>query len=77
MIFQGFAKIQNGRHGSTLIFLWVQKIKNLKVRNYSNFTITIPAIWRCAGDFFRVLKKFKMDTMDEFHYFLWPQKLKN
>ena len=23
-----------------------------KVRNYSNFTITFPKIWRCAGDFY-------------------------
>ena len=25
--FKGFAEIQNGRHGSTSIFLWAQKLK--------------------------------------------------
>ena len=28
--FEGFAEIQNGRHGSTSIFLWAQKLKKLK-----------------------------------------------
>ena len=34
--------------------LWAQKLLKLKVRNYSNFTITFPTIWRCAGDFLKV-----------------------
>ena len=89
-------KIQNGRHRSTSIFLWAQKLfkfynliphnmemcrplgdflkvllkfkiaatdqlqffvgantQKLKVGFYSNFAITFPAIWRCAGDFLR------------------------
>ena len=33
--------------------------------NYSNFTITFPMIWRWAGDFFKVLLKFKMATTDQ------------
>ena len=49
-IFQGFTEIQNGRHGSTSIFLWAQKLKH---RNYSHFTITFPTIWRCGSDFLR------------------------
>ena len=36
-----------------------------QVRNYLNFTITFPTIWRCAGDFFKILLKFKMAVMDE------------
>ena len=28
--FQGFAEIQNGRHRSTSVFLWTQKLKKLK-----------------------------------------------
>ena len=72
--FKGFAKIQNGRHRSTTIFLWAQKLKNL---NYSNFAITFPTIWGCAGDFSKVLLKFKMAAMDELHFFLWAQKFKN
>ena len=41
-----------------------------KVRNYSNFTITFPTIWRFAGDFFKVLLKFKMAATDQF-FFWW------
>ena len=143
MIFQGFTEIQNGRHGSTSIFLWAQKPKKLvwsffwhfnitflatwgcasdflkmlpkskmaargqhnffcgfcwnsklppritfnfsvgaktqklKVINYSNFAITFPTIWRCAGDCLEVLLKFKMAAMDELYIFLWAQKFKN
>ena len=33
-------------------------------------------IWRCAGDFFKVLMKFKIASMDKVHNFLWAQKLK-
>ena len=69
----GFAEIQNGRHGSTLSFLWVQKL----VRNYSNFTITFPTIWRFAGDFSKVLLKYKMVAMDKLNNVLWAQKLKS
>ena len=31
------------------------KILKPKVRNYSNFTITFPTIWRCAGDFTEII----------------------
>ena len=34
------------------------KTLKLKVRHY--FTITFPTIWRCAGEFFMVLLKFKI-----------------
>ena len=53
-----------------------QKLKNF-VKIYSNFTIKFPMIWKCAGDFFKVLLTFKMADMDELHNFLWAQKLKN
>ena len=53
------------------------KTQKLKVRNYSNFTITFPTIWRCAGDCLKVLPKFKMAAMDKLHIFLWAQKFKN
>ena len=46
------------------------KTLKLEVRNYSNFTITFPMIWRCAGDFFKVLLKFKMDATDQLFFFL-------
>ena len=52
------------------------KTLKLKVRNYSNFTITFPNIWRCAGDFFKVLLKFKMAATDQLHFFLLARKLK-
>ena len=63
VIFKDATKIQNGSQRSTPNFF--VGAKNLKVRNYSNFTITFPTIWRCASDFFRVLLKFKII---EIHY---------
>ena len=45
------------------------KTLKLKVRNYSNFTITFPKIWRCAGEFFKVLLKFKMAATDQLQFF--------
>ena len=30
IFFKGFAEIQNGRHGSTSIFLWAQKLKQFR-----------------------------------------------
>ena len=48
--------------GQLYIFLWAQKQEN-----YSHFTIKFPSIWRCAGDFWGVLMKFKMDVTDQLH----------
>ena len=54
------------------------KTQNLKVRNYSNFIITFPTIWRCAGVFFKVKLKSKIAATDHFHIFVGEktQKLK-
>ena len=41
----------------------------LKVKNYSNFTITFPTIWRCAGAFCKVLLKCKMAATDQCQIF--------
>ena len=67
-------KFKMATRGLPQIFLWAQK---LTVRNYTKFTITFPTIWRCAGDFFKVLLNFKMAAMDKHRIFLWAQKLKN
>ena len=64
-LFRDATKIQNGRQRATLKFFVGAKTLKLKVRNYSNFTITFPMIWRCAGDFFKVLLKFKMAATDQ------------
>ena len=40
-----------------------------KTRNYSNFTMTFGSIWRRAGDFFKVLLKFKMAATDQLLFF--------
>ena len=53
-------EFQNGRQRSTPKFFVGAKTPKLKVRNFSNFTITFPTIWRYASDFFKVLLKFKM-----------------
>ena len=122
-LFQGFTEIQNGRHGSTSIFWWAQKLKKLvwsiffnfkhhipsnkwmcnwffkdgskiqngrqksapklfvgakslklNVRNYSNFTITFPTTWRCAGDFLQFCWNSKWPSWINFN-FLRSQKL--
>ena len=46
-------KIQNARQRSTPKFFVGAKTLKIKVRNYSNYPITFPTIWRCAGDFFK------------------------
>ena len=48
----------------------------LKVGHYSNFTITFPTLWRCAGDNFRVSLKFKMAVMDQLYQFWWHKDSK-
>ena len=70
-------KFKMAARGQLQIFLWAQKLQNLKVRNYSSFTITFPTIWICASDFFKVLLIFKIIAMDNLYIFLWAQKLKN
>ena len=49
--------------------------KTLKrnVWNYKQISMTLPTIWRCAGDFFKVLLKFKMAATDQFQ-FSWGRK---
>ena len=47
------------------------KTLKLKVRNYSNFTITFSTIWRCAGDFFKDLLKFNMAATDQRKKLVW------
>ena len=73
MIFEDATKFQNGRQRSIPKFFVGTKTLKLKVRNYSNFTITFPTIWRCAGDFFKVLLIFKMAATDQLE-FLWGRK---
>ena len=52
--------------------------KTLKtnVRNYSNFTITFPTIWRCAGDFFLNIVEIQSGRHGSTSIFLMALKLK-
>ena len=75
-IFKDATEIQNGRQRSTPKKIVGAKTKDL-VRNYSNFTITFRTIWRCAGDFFRVLLKFKMAATDQLQFFGGRKNSKN
>ena len=68
-IFKDVTKIQKCCQSSTPIFFVCAKTPKLKVGNYSNFTITFPTIWRCAGDFFKVSLKFKMAATNKLHIF--------
>ena len=52
--------------GQLRYFLWVHKTQKLKLRN---FLITFKMIWRCAGDFYKVLMKFKMGATDLLEFF--------
>ena len=58
--FQGFTKIQNGRHGPTSIFGWAQKLKKLVWSIFLNFNITFLATCGCAIDCLKMLPKFRM-----------------
>ena len=68
-VFGDATKIHNGRQRSTLKKFVGAKTLKLKVKNYSNLTITFPIIWRCAGEFFKVLLEFKMAATDQFQFF--------
>ena len=65
--FNDTTNIQNGRQRSIAHFF--VGAKTLKVRNYSNFTITFPTIWRYVGNFLKVLLKLKMAATDQLQYF--------
>ena len=68
--FKDATKIQNGRQKSKFPKFFVgAKTLKLIVRNYANFTITFPTIWRCAGDFFKVLLKLKLAATKQFNFF--------
>ena len=62
-------KFKIATRGQLQKILWAQKLKNLEVRNYSNLAITFPTTWRCAGDIFKALLKFKMAAMDQLQFF--------
>ena len=74
--FKDTTKIQNGRHRSTLIFFVGAKTLKTNVRNYSNFTITFPTIWRCAGDFFLNIVEIQSGRHGSTSIFLLALKLK-
>ena len=62
--------------GQLQIFLWAQKLQNLKLEIIQILLSHSPRY----GDvqvFFKVSLKFKMAAMDKLHIFLWAQKLKN
>ena len=76
MIFKDATRIQNGRKRSNpKTFVGAGTIK-LEVRNYSNYTLIFPTIWRCAGDSFMVLLKFKMAATDQLHFLVGPKTQK-
>ena len=68
-LFKDATKIQNGRQKSIPKFFEGAIFLKLKVRNYPNFTITFHTIWRCGGDFSKVLLKFKMAATDQLQFF--------
>ena len=65
----------------------MQKLKNLVLSIFLNFSITLLATCGCTSDFLnmlpkikiaaKVLLKFKMAATDHFHFFLRSQKRKN
>ena len=71
-IFKGATEIQNGRQRSTPKQIVGAKTLKPKVRNYS-----FPTIWKCAGDFFKVLRKFKMAATDQVQFFVGAKTQKN
>ena len=63
--FKDSITIQNGRQKSTPNFFVGANTIKLKVRSYSIFSVTFLIIWRSAGDFFKVLIKFKRAATDQ------------
>ena len=53
------------------------KLQKLEVRNYYNFTITFPTIWRCASDFFQGFTEIQNGHHRLTSIFLWVQKLED
>ena len=76
-LFQGFTEIQNGRHGTTSMFCWAQKLIKLVDHLFLIFNITFLATCGCASDFLKMLPKFKMAARSQLKKFLWAQKLQN
>ena len=60
-VFLGCYQNSKLARGQLQIFLLAQKLFS----NFSNLTITFCTIWRCAGDFFKVLLKFKLAATDQ------------
>ena len=75
VIFSRFYRISKWPPQINFNFFVGAKTQKLKVRIYSNFTITFPTIWRCAGYCSKVLLKFKMAAMDELHIFFVGAKI--
>ena len=71
--FKDATENKNGRQRLNL-FVGAKTLKP-RLRNYSNFIITFPTIWRCAGDFhgFTEIQNGRQGTTS---IFLWAQKLK-
>ena len=67
--FKGSTEIQNGRHGRTSYFLWVQKLKKK-----SEIIHILQSHYPPSGNVQVILLKFKMTTTSRLFIFLWPQK---
>ena len=63
--------------GQLQIFLWAQKLQNLKLEIIQILLSHSPQYGDVQVIFFKVLLKFKMAAMDKLHIFLWAQKLEN
>ena len=59
--------------GQPQIFLWAQKLQNLRKEIIQILVSHFPRY----GDVQVIFLKFKMAAMDKLHTFLWAQKLKN
>ena len=70
------SKFKMTSRGQLKFFVNAKTLK-IKVRNYSNFTITLPMLWRYARDFFlKSLTEIQNGRHGSISIFLWAQKLK-
>ena len=76
--FKAFLKFKMAVTDQLYIFLWTEKLSiKFKLFKFHNNIPHDMKMCRCSfNKVFKVLLKFKIAATDQFHIFLWAQKLK-
>ena len=73
--FQGFTEVQNGRRGSTSIFLWARKLAKFVWSLFLKFCHHIPSSMGMCKLFLKMLPKFKMAARGHLNFFVGAKTL--